>query len=511
MANTQVSRIARLGALTAALMMALAACGGDGVGSGSGTPPGGGGSGSGSGAGSGKPSPSGGGGPDVPAPTPPAPGQPMPSPGDKPSPPAPPSASGNVFDKLYSRNFRLTRLSADPIVPQGRPLRADSLRSAFIDPAYGTRLYHATSASEGNRSHMRHEYSRRQAFNANNTRYLAQDGSGAWYLYDANTFKKIRVLKDFGGDCEAIWHPTDPRKIYLTSPVGGMVWWVYDVESDKKEVLYDFTGKTPWPQARSFWTKAEGTMSADGRYLALMATTYSNQTKQNTIYGLLMFDVLNKKIVGTLDASKFPKPGAFPDHISTSPSGKYAVPSWGKGQGGTRAYTRDFSSSKLLLDNSQHSDLAFGPNREDMYVYTDYDTGYIVARNMDTLRSFNITPIYQGDHEGYAAHISGQAFNKPGWVVVSTYSDSARHGQISPSPTLRPQYRKVFLAELKPNGRNFNVAHIRGAHASGKDYFAEPQASASRDLSRIIFTSKFGGNTPDDYIIGLPSWWDKSP
>ncbi|RRD58178.1 hypothetical protein EII20_04025 [Comamonadaceae bacterium OH2545_COT-014] len=388
-------------------------------------------------------------------------------------------------------------------------MRAQSLSDAFIDPAYGTRLYRATAANEGQGRHLRHEYSRRQAFNADHTRYLAQDGRGYWYLYDAQTFRQIKVLPGFAGDSEPIWHPSDPRKVYLTSTNGGMVWWEQDVETDQRQVLFDFTGQTPWPQARAFWTKGEGTMSADGRYLALMASSYSEQTGRNTIYGLLMLDVQRKKIVGMLDAANFPKPHAWPDHISTSPSGKYAVPSWGKGEGGTRAYTRDFSASKLLLDGSQHSDLAFGPNREDMFVYTDYDTGRIVARNMDTLQSFDITAIYQGDSEGYSAHISGQAFDKPGWVVISTYADFARNGSVSPAPTLRPQYRKVFLAELKPGGRLLSVAHIRAGKTNGKDYYAEPQASASRDLSRIIFASNFGEGAPDDYIIGLPSGFDR--
>ena len=409
----------------------------------------------------------------------------------------------------YNAGFRLRSLSAEPIAPTVPPARATSLATAYVDPVYGTRLYHATEAKDG-KVRMRHEYSRRQAFNANNTRFIAWDGGGAWYLYDANTFQKIRVLKDFAGDCEPLWHPTDPNSLYFTSLYGGMVWWRYDIATDKKEVLFDFTGKTPWPKATSYWTKAEGTMSADGRYLALMATSYDNATKVNTIHGMLMFDVQQKQIVGTLDAAKFPKPHAFPDHISTSPSGKYAVPSWGKGEGGTRAYTRDFSASKLLLDNSQHSDLAFGPNREDMLVYTDYETGFVVARNLDTLASFNITTLYQGDSESYAAHVSGQAFDKPGWAVISTYGDSAKYGSQVPAATLRPQYRKVFLAELKPNGRILNVAHIQASVRKGKDYFHEPQATASRDLSRIIFTSDFGGQDPDDYIVGLPSWWDQS-
>ena len=416
-----------------------------------------------------------------------------------------------AFDSYYAQSFKLTPLAADPIPPAPMPARATSFKDAFIDPVYGTRIYHATSGSEAKGNRVRHEYSRRQAFNADNSRFLALSGDGRLYLYDAINFKQIRELKNVPGECEAIWHPTDPNKLYHTSMFGGMVWWVYDITTDTQEVVFDFTGKTPWPQARSYWTKSEGTMSADGRYLALMATTYDNTTKENKIYGLLMLDLQQKKIIGTLDAAKFPKPFAFPDHISTSPSGKYAVPSWLHGEGGTRAYTQDFSTSKLLLDNSQHSDLAFGPNREDMYVYMDYTSGYVAARNLDTLEAFNITPLYQGNHESWGGHISGQAFDKPGWVVISASGDSAAYGSITPSPDLRPQYRKVFLAELKPNGRLLNVAHIRHKVATGeKDYFGETQASASRDLSRIIYASNFGGTSPDDYIIGLPSWWDKS-
>mgnify|MGYP002748328425 CR=1 FL=1 len=39
----------------------------------------------------------------------------------------------------------------------------------------------------------------------------------------------------------------------------------------------------------------------------------------------------------------------------------------------------------------------------------------------------------------------------------------------------------------------------------GDTYFLEPQASASRDLSRIIFATNLGGGEINSYVIGLPS------
>lgn len=58
-----------------------------------------------------------------------------------------------------------------------------------------------------------------------------------------------------------------------------------------------------------------------------------------------------------------------------------------------------------------------------------------------------------------------------------------------------------------PGGRALNVAHIRAdwGHVYGDTYFPEPQASASRDLSRIIFATNFGGGEINSYVIGLPS------
>ena len=413
----------------------------------------------------------------------------------------------NPFDELYEPSFRLTPLSDDPIKAIARPERSTGLSDVLIDPAYGTRLYRATAVAEGEGDRMRHEYSRRQAFNADNTRYLAQDGKGFWHLYDATTFGYLRKLPDLAGDCEPLWHPGEPARLYFTERNGGMVWWLLDVETGTKEQAFDFTGRTPWPGATSFWTKGEGTFSADGKVLGLMATSYDADARSNICHGLLSVDLEKKAVIGTLDASAFPVPGAFPDHISTAPSGGYVVPSWATEGGGTVSYSADFTQSRQLLDRSEHSDLALGPNREDLLVVADYGKGQIASIDVATGERNDLHTLYPVQGEEYTVHISGQAFGVPGWAVISTYDDAAGYRSQQPAPTLRAEYRKVWLLELTPGGRALNVAHIRADwdKVDGDPYFLEPQASASRDLSRIIFTTNFGGGEINSYVIGLPS------
>ncbi len=422
-----------------------------------------------------------------------------------PAPSAAPRTVTNPYDARYQPGFRLTPLSADPVTPVTRPAR---LGDAFTDPAYGTWITRATDAAHGQGGRMRHEYSRRQAFNADNTRYLTQDGTGYWYLNDAATFTPLGLVEGMAGDCEPLWHPTDPNRLYLTSRGGGTTWWLLDVETGAKQVVYDFAADPVFPQATSYWTKGEGTTSADGRYLALVATSYDAATKQVSAHGLVMLDLVDRRVVGSLPASRFPIPGALPDHVSTAPSGRYAVVSWLAGDGGTHAFSADFTSSRQLAAGSEHSDLAVGADGRDQLVYADYGAGVIRAIDVATAESIPLHTLYPAQGEAYAVHLSGQAFDRPGWVVVSTYADSAAYGDERPAATLRAEYRKVWLLRTDGSGTALDVAHVRSdpSRLVGDAYFLEPQASVSRDLSRIIVATNIGPGNVESYIIGLPSW-----
>ena len=426
----------------------------------------------------------------------------------------------NPFDSLYDRDFSLADLSADPAGAMEKPAVADGLKkSAALDPANKTFVYRATDASKAEGGFVRHDNSHKQAFNADNTRFIARDGQGAWYLYDAATFKQIERLGELKGNCEPIWHASDPNLLHFTLRDGGTTWWTYNVEAEKGEVMFDFSGKTPWSQATSFSTKGRGAASADGRYLALIATRHDEATQTRNVYGVVVLDVKDKRIVGTLDARNFPKPGAFPDYVSASPSGRHVVVSWPGDAGGTRAYTRDLKDSFELPTASKHAGLAYGPQKQDYYVFADYGKNQLSAVDLDSHERIDLRSLHPAKGGNYTLDISGQAYDKPGWAVVSTYGEKKDDASDESAPQERAEYRKVWLVELKAGGRALSVANVRtnasaiggsskGAapQAAGDPDFFKPQASASRDLSRIVFADNFGRGPIESYMVGLPSW-----
>jgi hypothetical protein len=116
------------------------------------------------------------------------------------------------------------------------------------------------------------------------------------------------------------------------------------------------------------------------------------------------------------------------------------------------------------------------------------------------------TPLWPIDfsHTAIGLHISGRAFNHPGWVLISTHDgDSASHTWMDDS---------VFAIELKPGGRVVRLAHTHSLvdESMEHDYWAEPQASVNADFTRILFTSNWsrsGTGEVEMYLIELPQGW----
>jgi hypothetical protein len=70
----------------------------------------------------------------------------------------------------------------------------------------------------------------------------------------------------------------------------------------------------------------------------------------------------------------------------------------------------------------------------------------------------------------------------------------------------------VFVIELLPGGRVVRLAHTRSIvdDRQNHDYWAEPHASANRNLTRILFTSNWGrsgSEQVDMYMVVLPDDW----
>ena len=92
---------------------------------------------------------------------------------------------------------------------------------------------------------------------------------------------------------------------------------------------------------------------------------------------------------------------------------------------------------------------------------------------------------------------------------------SSRDTSWQPRPTAMTWMDdSVFAVELTAGGRVARLAHTHSLVDDVNDpdyfYFAEPQASANHDLTRIVFGSNWdqmGTGEVEMYLIDLPANW----
>lgn len=337
----------------------------------------------------------------------------------------------------------------------------------------------------------RNDYSRRQPFNADDSRLLiiAQDGS--WHLYASSDFRHLGKLPGLSGDAEPQWHPTQPNLLtYLPGKGIGMVLNELDIDTGRSRTVADLSKRIRaiWPNANSLWTRAEGSPSRDHRYWAFQV----DDAKWNGL-GLVSYDLKEDRIVATYDFASHGK--GRPDHLSMSPSGQYIVVSW---LDGVTAFRPDFSEPRVIHKKSEHSDLAVDKNGDDVYVSVDYDAsgGPLFSTHLRTGKRTLLLKTYH-DGSGTALHISGKAFSRPGWVLVSTYADSSKGA---------PQWfhRKIFAMSLDAEPRFIHLAQHRSQY---NEYWTEPHAAANRDMTRVLFNSNWGKHSKlevDTFMVLVP-------
>lgn len=396
-----------------------------------------------------------------------------------------PASLGKACETWSVPQFQLK--SAKAIAGTAPAMNKPARGIGYADPAFGTCSVRVTDhAADGLVGFARNDYSRRQAFNADNSLLLVGSLNGFWHVYNTRTYTFVKTLASLAGDAEPQWHPTDPDLLYFVPTNGlGMALYQLKVSTNTPTKVADWSArlKARWPGANAAWTKSEGSPSANGRYWCLMVDDASW-----TSVGVITWDRDTDTILGYYETN-----GERPDHVSMSPSGDYCVVS-GDGPRGTIALTRDLTSSKQLLPKSEHSDLARLANGDDAYVSVDYASngGDVFFIN---LRTGERTLLWQSYVSGSATafHFSGKAFNKPGWVLVSSYADYGG---------LQWFHRRVMAVQLQANPAVLGIAHHRSTVAS---YFGEPHASVSRDFSHVVFNSDWGaGNTDIDvYMIAM--------
>lgn len=410
-----------------------------------------------------------------------------------------PEDAGPVTDFAWVTGFDISA----PTLGTPKP----GLNVSYVDEHYGLTVTRVTDASQvtdnDKPSWVRHEYSRRPAFNADGTRALMMSTNGWFRLYDvnaeANTMSFVRTLS-IGGSREPNWHPTDPNVFYYVGMNGqGLEVYRYDVSANTTSSTRNLTTrvKAIFPSAAGMWTKDEGRPSNDGNVWC-----FQIETGSFGMLGLISYRFDTDEIVGSMATTD------RPDHTSTSPLGNYCVPSWTSNKG-TRAYALDFSSFTQLHTTSEHSDLAVTKSGAEVYVYTDYSSGpnggYVVSADLATGAKTDLVPLYGPSNSSTAMHISGTASAKPGYVVVGFYACGENYNGRDCDPTKQWFSNKVVLLTLEANPTVYNLAHN---HYGNGGYFSETQAVANRDLSKVLFVSTWEStneNSVASYMIDVPT------
>lgn len=444
-------------------------------------------------------------------------------------PETPPGSGITLFDSLYAPGW-LANTGTNTVTqtPFAKPaVSVDIMTDGYTDAVFGTRIRRVTDVTDsGNAGTVaqRHEYSRRQAYNCDSTLRLAQSTAGFWWLYDAITLDKIvrdgtdpaglGSIAGLAGDCEPIWHPTNPNLLWHTGQNGGLVWYERNVLTGAVTTLFDMTPHMAaipeFADVTRCWWNSEGRPSNDGRWWA-----FACENSAFTSRGFCMYDRQTNTVVGHL----LNPTGNRPNWVSTSPLGNYAILSWYsisaaslaaeealpiESAVGCRAYTQNFSSFRTLQTIGEHSDLCLDAYGNEVYCAISFHgaangvvDGSIFYRHIATPElaySMNVQAF--GGSTGNGFHISGCAMDRPGWAIVGKYNGVGSG----------PHDGQVFAVELVPTGGRV----LRLAHHYSMDegiYISEPHTTVNRTGTRMLFCSDWNsGDTVEDYEICLPSW-----
>ncbi|GAB4449417.1 MAG: hypothetical protein Kow00120_19650 [Anaerolineae bacterium] len=416
-----------------------------------------------------------------------------------------------------------------PVVGTGRhPTPGDvqlpPVRAPWLDPVFGACIVRVTdrlSDFDAPQVGLKNEYSRVQAFNADESLIMVRSVEANWFLYDTRTLEPLQMLQAGVTIDEPRWDAQNPYR-FTFSP-----WW--DDEMPKYMVAdltpaeggfsvtatlgHDFASELPpaWETAY-LWRRWEGSPSNDSRYDVFMA-----EDDESIARGLVTYDWQADAVLG-LYAIPHGEQNE-PDNVGMSPLGTYALAQFEFCEGdalgayaepcGAMVYTRDLSEGWGIARSIGHNDVTLDAAGREVVVYQASETDQIVMTDLETGET---TPLLDLDFSGgvYGLHISGRAFNRPGWVAVSVHPEAPSLDFDNPFWMVGT----VFALELKAEPRVIQLAHHHAIRSEAdEDYFAEPQVTVNRDFTRLLFTSnwaRYGAGEVEMYMIVLPEdWFDR--
>lgn len=342
------------------------------------------------------------------------------------------------------------------------------------------------------------DYSKRQAWNSDESLLILRSGMGDTYLFNGQTYQFIKILDSVGGE-DVFWHPSNPD-IVLYNP--DSILYSYNVTNDLVTQIHIFETYT-WAN-----TRGEGNPSNDGRYYALVGQRYNFETGEVIFHDLIVFDLQENQIVSTM-----PLPheqlNDF-DWITISPSGNYVVVDYATKEtgryNGVEVYDQNLNFIWQKPLGAGHSDLGLDASGEEVLIMDVYDDDanltyinkYSLADGTET-RLLSVSPFFD-------LHISCRAQLRPGWVYISTFDFVGR--LTDDEAGWLPFEDEVFAIKMDGSGtvQRYTHHHSKRYSPSTPDsdnsvYFAEPHATVNRSGTRILFGSNWRTRIEEDYSV----------
>ena len=411
------------------------------------------------------------------------------------------------YDSLYTPGWMpLTGVTVHTPNALAQPAKSTGITNvSYTDADYGTKIFRAAQLSDSpnnGTTKMRHEYSRRQPFNCDGTKFCLQNSSSFYFVYNADTFTRLDggvttadvKLGAVGTNTTHMkdprdwaWHPTDPDILYFFPQNDGLIMYEFNVVSKVLSQKFSLVGRLGMFGSPDRVRSHEGRPSDDIRYWGWQVL------QGTTVLGYMTYDMQDNVITGTLVT------GNASNNVTMSPSGGHIIISTG-GAGlsitqcaasatirGTRAYTRDFSSFKQVHYTAQHAAVGIDYLGQEVYISLS-DNGPLWPETADS--DVFMVPISGAGGptklinvvdatSQWNSHYSGcNTSGRPGWMVLSAWDDATVRGSRKWGDD------NIMLIELKPNPTIYRLADHRTTRFS---YWMEPHATISRDGLSIMY------------------------
>ncbi|RJR47358.1 MAG: hypothetical protein C4567_01170 [Deltaproteobacteria bacterium] len=417
--------------------------------------------------------------------------------------------------QVYPPNFRFIRvpdpLAVDnpryPLVSRPIPNPGES----FFDLRFGALQSRVTQSSI-----VRHEYSRFDPFNCNQSRLLVtRITTGDWRVYrtTAKPYDQpanlVRTINNLG---EMRWDPADPAILWGFRDLSIIK---LNVEIGQETLVKDFSADPAIapllaanPLIYRITCMDEGESSRDKRYWALSLQNGDDPAHPEWSYVhkyLFTWDRLEDKVLGTFQLSL--AQGQNLDWVGMSPNGNWVVigglseqgvpPAWGLMMG-----SKDFVVLHQLSPDTAHADVGLDTQGREVIVMQNSRTDRVdlipldlAAKPVNSLADYNnnlIKPLvilyYNNESPiglNSGVHIS---CNYPGYCLIST--------NIGPDQPEQNWLDRCLILVRLDRGKP-EAVYLAKIYNTTAQYWEETHGTISNDGARIIWVDNWGRPVPD--------------